>query len=225
MKRKTQRSRGAGSLYQRKSGAPWIGRFFDATGRRRELSTRTTDRAAAERILRKWIADAALRRDGVVDARADVYATAERRPLADHLDDWTGALTAKGVSQKQVATLKSRVTTLLDSSNAERLSGITASGVQAALGRLREGDNPLSVQTVQHHLRAVKQFTRWLHADGRLRDDPLAHLAGYNTATDRRRERRPLDADELYRLIATTETAPAWRELNGADVCRHGGSP
>jgi hypothetical protein len=40
-----------------------------------------------------------------------------------------------------------------------------------------KGDKPRS-KTVQHYLRAIKQFTRWLHADGRLPMDPLVHLAG-----------------------------------------------
>jgi hypothetical protein len=217
MKRKTQRPRGQGTLYKRGNRGPYIGRWYDHEGRRRERSTRTTDRAAAERILARHIADTALRRDGVIDTRADVYAAAERRPLAEHLDDWANALTAKGVTTKQIAGLKSRVTAMAGATKANRLSDITASDFQAALGRLREGDKPRSIQTVQHYLRAMKQFTRWLHADGRLRDDPLAHLAGFNPATDRRRERRPLDTGELHWLITTTESAPMWRKLGGAD--------
>ena len=217
MATKRQRSRGNGSLYKRNGRGNWIARWFDHNAKRRERSTGTTDRATADRILAKHISDAQLRRDGVIDTRADQYAAANAKPLADHVQDWIDALTAKGITRKQVATLRVRVEGLIRSTKAERLSGLSASGIQSALGALRTGDNSLSLQTVHHHLRAIKQFSRWLRADGRLRDDPLAHLSGFNPATDRRHERRPLDADELRCLIRVTETATTWRGLSGSD--------
>ena len=85
----------------------------------------------------------------------------------------------------------------------------------AAIGDLRKEK---SLQTCQHYLRAIKQFSRWLERDGRIRHDALAHLTGFNAATDRRYERRALDADELGWLVRITETAPQWRQsLAGAD--------
>ncbi len=97
----------------------------------------------------------------------------------------------------------------------EAVSDLSASAVRGAIGDLRT--NGKSLKTCNHYLRAVKQFARWLKADGRLRDDPIAHLAGFNAATDRRRERRPLDADEQRWLIDTTASAPAWHQLSGVD--------
>jgi len=217
MATKRQRSRGNGSLYRRAGRGNWIARWFAHDGRRREESTRTTDRATAERLLAKRIADARLRSDGVVDARTDRYADADRQSLAVHVSDWTDALTGKGVTTKQVATLRVRVNGLIASTKAERLSDMSASKIQSALGALRKGDKPLSLQTVHHHLRAIKQFSRWLNADGRLRDDPLAHLSISKPASDRRYERRALDADELRWLIRSTESAAVWRGLSGVN--------
>ncbi|MBI5863433.1 MAG: hypothetical protein HZB38_02755, partial [Planctomycetes bacterium] len=98
---------------------------------------------------------------------------------------------------------------------AMRISELTPSAVQAAIGEFRKVK---SLQTCQHYLRAMKQFSRWLERDGRVRNDALAHLTGFNAATDRRYERRALDADEFGRLVQTTETAPQWRQsLTGAD--------
>lgn len=217
MATKRQRARGNGSLYKRNGRGNWIARWFDHTGKRRERSTGTTDRATADRILAKHISDAQLRRDGVIDTRTDRYAAANAKPLAEHVQDWINALTAKGVTRKQVATLRVRVKGLIQSTKAERLGDLSASGIQSALGALRIGNNALSLQTVQHHLRAIKQFSRWLKADGRLRDDPLAHLSGFNASTDRRHERRPLDVDELRWLVCVTEAAKPWRGLAGMD--------
>jgi len=80
-----QRSKGTGSLFRKTARGAWIAAYFDHAGRRREHSTRTTDRQAAERILAKLVADTALRRDLVIDPRDDRFATEGRRPLAEHV--------------------------------------------------------------------------------------------------------------------------------------------
>ena len=64
---KRTRSKGTGSLFKRNGRGSWIATWYDHEGRRREHSTRTTDKAAAERILSKHVTDAALRREGVID--------------------------------------------------------------------------------------------------------------------------------------------------------------
>ena len=151
----------------------------------------------------------------MIDARADRYAAADRRPLDEHVSEWKAALIAKGVTAKQVKLLVARVETLLHAAKAERLGDLTASAIQNVIGELHESGK--SRQTCQHYLRAIKQFSRWLSRDGRIRDDVMAHLTGYNTATDRRRERRPLDAEELRFLIDAAGRGPVWHAMNGPD--------
>ncbi len=210
-----RRSHRQGTLFKRHGRGVWVAQWHDHAGKRMFRSTGTTDRAVAERILTKYVADAALRREGVIDPRADSFAIAERRPLAEHIADWEAHLTAKGVTAKQVGHVKKRVETIVAKIGATRVSELTPSAVQAAIGEFRKEK---SLQTCQHYLRAIKQFSRWLERDGRVRDDALAHLTGFNAATDRRYERRALDADELGWLVRTTETAPQWRHsLSGAD--------
>ncbi len=219
MPRKRSRANGSGTLFRRKAGGPWIARWHDHTNTRRQRSTGTSDKATAERILRKIISDEALRREGVIDVADDRYAAHERRPLSVHLADWQAALTAKGVTPQQVKQATMRATKIVDATKADRLSALSASRVQAAIGDLHDDadGNGLSLQTCHHYLRAIKQFSRWLHRDGRIKADPLAHLSGFNAETDRRYERRALTADELTVLIESTETAPTWRKLTGPD--------
>ena len=81
-----RRSNGQGTLFRRIQGGPWIDAWFDHTGKRRLRSARTTDRRTAERLLAKHVADAALRRDGVVDPRHDRFSAANRVPLANHVE-------------------------------------------------------------------------------------------------------------------------------------------
>ncbi len=210
-----QRPKGTGSLYRRTAGTPYIGRWFDAAGRRVERSTRTTDKAAAERILAKHVADAALRRDGVIDARCDGYADAERKPLSEHVTEWTAALRARNRTERYVGQQVARVRELFARMHAERLSAVTLSRAQAALAELR-GDG-LTWRTVNYHAQAAGQFLRWCRRDRRIRENPLDGLARAQTATDRHYERRALDGAELQALVVATERGPLSEALSGAD--------
>src|SRR5262249_56407415 len=53
-----------------------------------------------------------------------------------------------------------------------------------------------------------RAFARWAWDNGRLRDNPMRGVKGFNPEEDRRHERRSLADDELARLIATTERGP-----------------
>jgi len=211
-----QRSHGSGSLYKLNGRGAWRIAYYGADGRRRTHSTRTTDRATAERILAKHVGDAALRREGVIDAKADRFAEHDRRPLSAHLAEWLAGLAAKGVSVQQRNQLATRCRAILDATKAERIRELSASAVQGALGELRE--RGLSALTIRHYLRAVKQFSRWLHRDGRARDDALAHLSAPGGDAEARYVRRALDADELRRLVeAAAGSRLRFRGLSGDD--------
>lgn len=55
----------------KKSKGFWYASWTDHDGSRKTKCTFTTDKATAERIAKKHEADAALRRDGVIDATLD----------------------------------------------------------------------------------------------------------------------------------------------------------
>ena len=74
------------TVFKRNGKGPWIIQYFDASGRRRERSARTTDYRSAERIAAKLEADVALERAGVADARQARFASENRRPLSEHLE-------------------------------------------------------------------------------------------------------------------------------------------
>jgi site-specific recombinase XerC len=203
------------SIYKKEGKGPYIIAYFDHTGHRREKSSRTTEYATAERIANKLGADVALRREGVIDARADRIAREGRRPIRAHLDDFIACLLAKGVTAKQTGQLRTRIERVLTATAAETVNDITPCGVQTAIGAIR-GDGA-SVQTCNHTLRAVKQLTRWLLRDGRVAVDPILHLKTSNAETDRRYERRALDEDELCRLVGVAESGPAVLDMPGVD--------
>jgi len=194
---------------------PWIARWFDHDGLRKEHSTGTTDHAAAERILNKLVTDAALRRDGVIDARSDRYAAADRVLLSKHVDEWEASLRARNRTERHVRQQVARVRELLDQMHVERLSGITLSGVQTALNELR--GQKLTWKTLNYYAQAVGQFMRWCRRDRRIPENPLDGFVRAQTASDDQYVRRALEADELRLLVSTTQNGPASEELTGPE--------
>lgn len=99
--------------------------------------------------------------------------------------------------------------------DARTLGDIRADRVQQALKDMRAGEGGISVQTSNHHLRAVKQFTKWAVAGELLSEDPLRSLRPLNAKVDRRRVRRAFSAEELRRLLDAASHGPEHKGLTG----------
>lgn len=213
-KRTSKRSNGTGTIYRRATGAAWTARWYDHNGQRQTRSTGTTDKGAAERILRKWVADAALRREGVVDARTDNYASADRRPIAEHLDDYRDDLRHRGRTPGHVVGTHAIALRVIGFAGIDRLSNLTAERVARGLARL-DADG-FSQRTREKALRAIKAFSRWAVQTHRIGSDPLAGMRGV-TITERRVSRRALSPDEAARLIQSAERGGDIYGLSGPD--------
>ncbi len=68
-----------------------------------------------------------------------------------------------------------------------------------------------------HHLTAIKGFTRWLVRDHRCGDDMLSHLSRMNAKTDVRRERRHITIEDFSKLIDATRRNADRAGLSGPD--------
>jgi len=212
-----RRGNGSGSLFKRSAGGCWIASWYDYTGQRRTRSTRTTDRAAAQRILTKYTGDTALRREGVIDPRADVLAGHGRRTLVAHLDDFEAALQARNAKPKHVRAVRKYIADIAEACEFTSITGIDAGKVSAHLNTLRAGG--MSARAIDCRLAAIKSFTRWLHLSDRLHSDPLKAVRRDTKAVnaDPRRKRRAMTGDELARLIDAAERGPANLGMTGTD--------
>ncbi len=86
-----------------------------------------------------------------------------------------------------------------------RMSDLSLSRVQAALAALR--DHGLGLETINHHIRAIKAFGCWLRTDERTGKHPLPKLGTSNPEADRRRRRRALTPEEASRLVQAAGAA------------------
>jgi len=168
------------------------------------VNSHTTDYATAERIAARLETEVIRRQNGEIDAKAERYAKEVRRPLSEHLADFRQYLQDKQNTPKHVDLICSRVGKLIDDCKAEHIGDLTDAAVMAAIGAMKVGG--ASLQTCNHYIRGIKQFSRWLKLQRRTPDDALAALAGFNVETDRRYVRREMAPDELFELLRTVET-------------------
>ena len=142
---------------------------------------------------------------GVIDPKALGYKAHEARPLADHLTDFHAYLVAKGGTAKHASVSTNRARKVLALARIKRISDLTLSKAQDALAALRK--EGLGQETINHHVRAVKAFSKWLWRDNRAREHCLAHLSTASSEADRRRRRRALTPAEALRLIEAAEAS------------------
>jgi len=130
--------RGKGHIWQTRKGGPWHAYAYES-GRWVRRSTKLKDRAAARTVADRW-----LREGERAEATGDVLINQERRPIAEHLEDFAKAnrenpkdLTPGHVERK-IDALKSMATL----AGWEKLTHITLQSAQELLQRLRRGDLP-----------------------------------------------------------------------------------
>src|SRR5262249_32314171 len=148
----------------RKRGANWYVRYRDANGKQIEKKC-GPDRSMAQRIANGLESQVHAIKTGVADPREVGWAEAERKPLSDHVLDWHAFLVGKGDVAQHADQSRDRVLRLIESAKILRISGLTISAAQRALADLRlikgrRGRQWLSESSVQHHVRAIKSFSR-----------------------------------------------------------------
>ena len=197
---RNQRSKGTGSLFRKSAKGAWIACYWDHAGKRREHSTRTTDRQAAERILTKLVADTALRRDLVIDPRDDRFAAEGRRPLTEHVAAYIAHCRHAGQAPHHVAQKETQLEAMIAGSKATRLAELTADALELHLSALK--DRKLAARSVNFARQIAVAFYGWCVKTGRAESNPLLVVPKQDEARDRRRVRRPLTDDEMTRLLA-----------------------
>jgi integrase len=179
----------------------WYGTLRTFDGKRRQVPL-CEDRQAAETMLRRLQTEADRKR-AVGYTRED---DERERPLTELLTEYETHLRSKGNTDGHVTLTMKRVRAVMDATKAKTLADVDTGRISATLAAWRSRKRKsLSTTTTNHYARAGKSFTRWLWSEHRTASDPLTNLRLLNARADRRHVRRALTADELQRLVTTTE--------------------
>jgi integrase len=155
-------------------------------------------------------------RYGLIDGRRH----AASMGLAEHVEDFASALTAKGNTGKYVELTKARVLRIVNGCGFTFWSDVKPGAIESFLADLRAGSaerRGVSVQTSNYHLAAFKSFCRWMVQDRRASESPIAHLRPLKADADRRHTRRALSLAELRTLLQTTHGAPERYGMTGPE--------
>ena len=143
----------------------------------------------------------------------------ESKVVGGHLADFLADADARGVSAVQRHMLGQRIRDTLRKAGAKWLRDLSAARIQAAIASFTEPTKArpdgLSKQSLQHYVRAIKQFSAWLHREGRTAEHMLIGVKGYNAETDKRHERRGFSAEEMAMLLDFTAKAPTRWGMSG----------
>ena len=128
------------------------------------------------------------------------HRVASAKTLKAHQADYEQSLRDSDTTPAYVKKTVNRVTAVFDGIGAKFLSDVKAPAVSRYLAARRA--DGLSNKSSNHYLAAVKAFMNWMVKERRVSENPIAHLSALNTKTDRRHVRRPLEPDEIRRLLA-----------------------
>ncbi len=156
----------------------------------------------------------------------DPVRAAASKTLAQHLEDFAEVLKV-GNTRKHVEDTCSRIRRVCRACGFQYWSDISASRVKVAIWEFRKSApivekikvagevvkrkthkdlGPLSDKSKNYHLTAFKQFCRWMVKDRRALESPVEYLDKIKYVDDE--HRRALSADEVCRLLVSTEAAP-----------------
>jgi len=115
-----------------------------------------------------------------------------------------------------------RVLRIINGCRFATLSDVSASKTQNYVAGLRQDTTTadrahrgISAASFNYYIRDARSFFRWMVRDGRCHENPLTHLQGVNTRTDRRHDRRALSTDELRWLLEMTAAGPERYGMTG----------
>jgi site-specific recombinase XerD len=188
----------------------WWGQYRDATGRLRRHPL-SVDKRAAQAMLHDIVRKVELEKAGLIDRTDDE----RRRPLSQHVEEYTTYLRNKGVTEKQLRECTRQLDKMRTACKWTLVQDITVASALGYLGDLRTKGR--SAQTYNHYLKALKSFTRWMVRDRRTHVDPVAHVSRLNVAADRRHDRRALSTDEFTRLLDAARAGKKIEGISGPD--------
>ena len=213
MSKSRTRGNGEGSLFRRNGRGPWIASWWRSDGRRTERSTRTTSRADAERIMRKWVERAVMEREGLVAPEGGTELDRHARASVElHLAAFESSKRSEGGTERHIAETGQMIRDTATSCGWSVLGEVSAESLERFIGRrvapTASQDVPTprawAPRTAHKYVTALRTFTRWCVADGRLAADPLARVK--KPRPTRQTARRMLQLEE-WRWLRTVNRA------------------
>ncbi|WP_157369521.1 tyrosine-type recombinase/integrase [Zavarzinella formosa] len=127
--------------------------------------------------------------------------------LTDLVEEWANSRLDEDMLRVTVVLTKNRVLAVIAELKASKFVDLTPKNVNRVLKIFREReDDPISAQTSNHYLKAVRTFTKWCVDQTYFEADPMRGAKILDVTGRTTFERRALSPEETVKLITTAGT-------------------
>ena len=181
----------------------WTAQFIDETGKSRRVSTKTTNRSVAEKILARHQTEVDRIRTGVATREELHKAQIQTTPLEDLKEQFRTKMIAENRTITHIKITIQKLTTLFQDCKIDNLTKLRRETIQQWIADELQRKKR-SINTINGYTIAIKSFAQYLTDIGIFTSNPLKAIRQNNAELDRRKIRRAMTQNEIDRLLQTT---------------------
>ena len=183
----------------------WTAQYTDEMGTVRRVSTKTTNRSAAEKILARYEAEIDRLKAGVVTREELEKAQVKKVTFDEALEQFRTKMVAGGNTPKYINLTLQRVSHFFHATGIDSLAKLRRETAEHWIATEVQKQT-LTPSSINHYLTAVKSFVKYLVDIELLPSDPLKSIRKLNEAVGQRKNRRAMTAEEVERFLQAAET-------------------
>jgi len=184
----------------------YTAKYRDGAGIVREVATGCRDETAARSMLTELGKRADKVRSGIRSGAEDAIIDHQTAPLAEHVGAYIDHQRAKGITERQIVDVRSRIDRVAQDCGFNRLADLSGTALEKWLA-MRQAEG-MGARSRNVYRGAWLGFGNWCVKTGRLLSNPVANVPKADEHADRRRQRRALAEDELRRLLDVARRRP-----------------
>ena len=190
----------------------WTAQFTDENGKSQRVSTKTTVRSVAEKILARYQSEVDRIRTGVATRDELDRAQIKQTPLNTLIEQFRTKMIADGRTMIHIKTTIRQISVLFDTCSIDSLSAIRRELVERWIADEIQ-QKKRAAGTINAHITAVKSFVQYLTDTGVFIRHPLRSIRKLNEELDRRKIRLAMTQDEIDRLLKTTASGEEQQDM------------
>ena len=185
----------------------WTAQFTDETGKVQRISTKTTVRSIAEKILAKYQTEVDRIRTGVATREELSKIHARLITLEKALEQFCTKMVADGSTPRHIAMTETRILRLCREADIHSVVEIRRTTVENWIAA-EVKKKALAPSTINGYVKAMKSFAQYLTDIELLMKNPLTPIKKLNETIEQRKKRRAMTAEEIERLLHVTTQSP-----------------
>ena len=189
----------------------WTAQFTDENGKPQRVSTKTTVRSVAEKILARYQSEVDRIRTGIATREELDRAQIKQTPLNTLIEQFRTKMTADGRVPVYIKTTIRQIAEMFSDCGINSLATIRREPVERWVAD-EIHRKKRAAATINSFIISVKAFVQYLTDTGVFASNPLKSIRLLNKELDRRKIRRAMTPDEIDRLL---NAAAAGKEHQG----------